>query len=146
MSSSQTLVAQDAPTISNRKTSIALWIVQAILALLLSIAGVTKSFQPIKVAAQTINWVNDVPPALVRFIGVSELFAAIGLILPAATRIQPRLTIFAATGIALIMMFAMIFHITRNEFFALPINAAFLTLSVFVAYGRLKWAPIVSRK
>jgi len=30
--------------------------------------------------------------------------------------------------------------------FALPINASFLTLSMFVAYGRLKWAQIVSRK
>ena len=145
MSHTQTLAAQDT-TAKINKTNIALWIVQAVLALLFLMAGFQKAFRPLDLVAQTINWVADVPPALVRFIGISELLAAIGLILPAATRIQPRLTIFAATGIALIMMFAMIFHITRNEFFALPINAAFLTLSVFVAYGRLKWAPIVSRK
>ena len=32
---------------------------------------------------------GQVPVALVRFIGISELLGAIGLILPAATKIKP---------------------------------------------------------
>lgn len=144
MSHTQTLAAQDT-TAKITKTNIALWIVQTVLALLFLMAGFQKAFRPLDVAAQTINWVADVPPALVRFIGISELLAVLGLILPSVTRIQPRLTIFAAIGFALIMVFAMIFHISRGEFFALPINTAFFVLSAFVAYGRWKWAPIASR-
>jgi hypothetical protein len=36
--------------------------------------------------------------ALIKFIGVAELMGALGLILPAATRIKPFLTPLEATG------------------------------------------------
>jgi len=144
MSHTQTLAAQDT-TAKISKTNIALWIAQTVLALLFLMAGFQKAFRPLDLVAQSINWVADVSPRLVRFIGVSELLGALGLILPSLTRVQPRLTVLAALGIALIMVFAMIFHVSRGEFFALPMNATFFALSAFVVYGRWKWAPIASR-
>ena len=82
------------------------------------------------------------PLPLVRFIGVSELAGAIGLILPAATKIKPTLTPLAALGLLTIMILAMAFHLSRGEAQALPINMALGGLAAFVAWGRTKKAPI----
>ena len=42
--------------------------------------------------AASLPFVANFPPLLVRFIGLSELAGAVGLLLPAATRIAPALT------------------------------------------------------
>jgi uncharacterized membrane protein YphA (DoxX/SURF4 family) len=120
--------------------NIALWIVQAILAVMFLMAGYTKAFQPLDVAAKRINWIPDVPPALVRFIGISELLAGIGLIAPAITGILPWLTALAAVGLMLVMLSATIFHISRREFPAMGFVLALFVLAAFVAYGR--WALV----
>ena len=67
------------------------------------------------------------PALLVRLIGVAELAGALGMLLPGLTKIQPRLTAFAAVGFALIMVLASAFHITRGEFGNLPINVCCLS-------------------
>jgi putative oxidoreductase len=90
-------------------------------------------------------WVPDVPGTMVRFIGASELAAALGLVLPALTRIRPGLTTLAAAGIGLIMILAALFHLSRGEFSAQPVNAAFGGLAAFVAWGRSNKAPIPPR-
>src|SRR5262245_22830625 len=82
----------------------ALWTVQVLLAIAFGMAGVMKATQPIEVLAAQMVWPGDVPSALVRFIGVSELLGGIGLVLPAATRIQPRLTPLAAVGLVVVMI------------------------------------------
>ncbi len=95
---------------------IVLWLVQILLAGAFGMAGIMKSTQPVDVLAQNgIQWATQVPVALVRFIGISELLGAIGLILPAATRIKPVLTPLAALGILTIMILAMAFHLSRGE-------------------------------
>jgi len=73
---------------------------------------------------------------LVRFIGVVELAGALGVILPAATRIQPRLTPLAAAGLATIMVLAIPFHLMRGELKEIVINLALGGLAAFVACGR----------
>jgi uncharacterized membrane protein YphA (DoxX/SURF4 family) len=120
--------------------NIALWIVQVILAAMFIMAGYTKAFQPLDIAAKRINWIPDVPPGLVRFIGVSELLAGIGLIAPAVTGILPWLTPLAAAGLMLVMLCATIFHISRREYGAVGFVVVLFALAAFVAYGR--WALI----
>jgi putative oxidoreductase len=78
---------------------------------------------------------GDVPRWLVRFIGTSELLGALGLILPAAMRIKPALTGFAALGLLTIMVLAALFHVSRGEFGMLPINSVLGALAAFVAWG-----------
>ncbi len=82
------------------------------------------------------------PAALVRFIGVSELLGGFALILPAALRIKPELTGWAAIGLAAVMLFATIFHISRGEFSAIGMNIILGIIAVFIAWGRFKKAPI----
>jgi hypothetical protein len=82
------------------------------------------------------------PLAVVRFIGVSELLGAMGLILPAATKIKPFLTPLAALGLLTIMILAMAFHLSRGEVQATPINIVLGGLAAFVAWGRTKKVPV----
>lgn len=123
----------------------ALWIVQVLLALAFLASGAMKLLTPMDQLSANMAWVNAVPELLVRFIGLAEVAGAVGLILPAATRIQPQLTPLAAAGLALIMVLASIFHLSRGETFMLAPNGVLFLLAVFVAYGRWKWAPIASR-
>ena len=124
---------------------IALWIIQILLAVAFFGAGFMKTVTPIAELAVTLPYVLDIPVALTRFIGVAEIAGAIGVVLPALTRIQPRLTPLAAGGLGLVMIFAAIFHLTRGEFSGIVPNIILLALAGFVYYGRTKLAPIAPR-
>ncbi|MBI4922903.1 MAG: DoxX family protein [Devosia nanyangense] len=111
-----------------------LWAAQIALAILYGMAGVMKSTQPIPKLAGMIVWPGDVPEGFVRFIGISEALAALGMVLPIATGILPWLTPLAAICLSLIQVLAIAFHARRGETSkTLPMNLAFLALSLFVA-------------
>jgi hypothetical protein len=136
-----------APAGASKGLSIALWIVQALLAFGFGMAGAMKASKPIAELAVNVKmaWVSAVPEGLVRFIGISELAGALGLILPAATRIKPALTPVAACGLIVVMLLAAGFHVSRGEFQALPFNLVLGGLAAFVAWGRFRKAPIQGR-
>jgi putative oxidoreductase len=123
---------------------IALWVAQGLLGLLFAMAGAWKTFTPIAELAQKAPWVADAG-GLVRFIGLSELLGGLGLILPAATRIQPRLTVAAAAGLTVVMVLAAGFHAMKGELQSLPVNIVLGGLAAFIAWGRWKKAPIAPR-
>ena len=99
----------------------------------------------IEVAVTRAPWVASLPVALVRFIGVAELAGALGLVLPAVTRIRPSLTPLAASGLATIMALAIPFHLVRGETGAIVFNVVLGALGAVVAWGRGRWAPITAR-
>ncbi|WP_328351266.1 DoxX family protein [Streptomyces sp. NBC_00457] len=113
-----------------------LWILQALLAAMFAMAGVMKSTQPKDKLVEKLPWVADFSPATVRFIGIVEFAAALGLILPAATDIAPVLTPLAATGLVVVMILAAITHARRKEPSAIAFNAVLLALAAVVAWGR----------
>jgi hypothetical protein len=108
-------------------------------------AGATKALQPMDVLAAQMPWTAVVGTALTRFIGTAEFLGGVGLILPAAFRILPKLTGFAGAGLALVMVLAAGFHASRGEFQVIPVNLVLGSLSAFVAWGRLFKAPISAR-
>ena len=130
---------------SGRGLHIGLWVAQVVLALLFGMAGVSKATQPIADLAQQLVWPGAVPAGLVRFIGTAELLGAIGLVLPAATRIKPWLTPLAAAGLVTVMVLASAFHLTRGEFGGIAFNAVLGSIAAFVAWGRFRKAPIAPR-
>jgi uncharacterized membrane protein YphA (DoxX/SURF4 family) len=132
---------------STRVLGISLWIGQILLAVLFGMAGVMKSFLPIPaLVTQGISYASDLPLWLLRLIGVAELSGAIGILLPALTRIQPRLTPLAALGFTAIQVLAICFHASRGELArALPLNLVLLSLSLFVLWGRGNRLPIRPR-
>jgi uncharacterized membrane protein YphA (DoxX/SURF4 family) len=113
-----------------------LWILQAVLAAMFAKAGAKKSTQPKDKLVEKLPWVADFSPATVRFIGIVEFAAALGLILPAATDIAPVLTPLAATGLVVVMILAAITHARRKEPSAIAFNAVLLALAAVVAWGR----------
>ncbi|MCP1384756.1 DoxX family protein [Runella salmonicolor] len=121
---------------------IALWIIQVLLALMFAFAGFTKMTTPISKLAPQMPWVNDFSESMVRFVGAVELLGAIGLVLPALLRIKPLLTPLAALGLAVTMLFAAIYHLTKAEYQGIGINAVLGGLALFVAWGRYKKEPI----
>ncbi len=130
---------------SSKALNITLWIVQVILAGMFIMAGMMKSTQPIEDLGKTMPWVNDVSAGLVRFIGISELLGGIGLIFPALLRIKPILTPVAALGIFIIMVLAFVYHIAKGENEALGFNVILAAASLFVAWGRFRKAPVISK-
>lgn len=125
--------------------NILLWIVQVLIAASFGISGFMKLTAPMARLAAQMVWPGDLPEALVRFIGASELLAAIGLILPSLTRIRPSLTVLAAWGLITIMIMAIVFHLVRSEFTAILVNVVLAALAFFVAWGRSRKAPIADR-
>ncbi len=121
---------------------IALWVVQALLAIGFILAGIMKVTQPIETLQKNMAWTGDVPSGLVRFIGVVELLGAVGLILPGVTHILPVLTAAAAGGFALDMVLASGFHITRKEYSMIGANVILLLLALFILAGRVAWVPL----
>jgi len=126
--------------------NIALWTVQILLAIVFGLLGVIKAFQPLDQVAQAMTWVPDVPAAVVRFAGYSELAGALGLILPSVTRIRPMLTPLAAAGLATVVLLGAALHFSRSEAAVTPLNFVLAVLALFVAWGRVKKAPIAPRE
>ncbi len=121
--------------------NIALWIVAGLLALAFLLAGFMKAFRPVESLKNMMTWVAVVPTPFVRFIGVAELLAGIGLILPAVTGIQQWLVAAAAGGLVIVMISAAIFHARRKEWQNIGGNVVLLLLAAFVVIGRVVWAP-----
>lgn len=124
---------------------IALWMAQVIIFIVFSGSGFVKLTMPIPELSTMMPWTGQYSPLFVRFIGIVDLAGGLGILLPALTRIKPTLTVLAALGCATVQVLAIVFHASRSEFMALPLNFVLLPLSLFVLWGRSKRAPIAAR-
>lgn len=114
-----------------------LWIVASVLAVASLGAGVMKTVRPKEqLAASGLAWVEDFSAGTVKMIGVLEILAGIGLILPALLDIAPILVPLAALGLAFMMIGAIITHVRRKEVPQAVPALVLLVLSVIVAWGR----------
>ncbi|MFC8042165.1 DoxX family protein [Nocardia sp. NPDC057353] len=115
-----------------------LWIAAALLAAVALAGGVTKTFVPIPTLAATPGgtWTGHTRPAAVRALGTLELLAAIGLVLPPILGIAPVLVPVTALCWVLLMLGAMATHRHFREYLPIALNALYLALAAFVAWGR----------
>ncbi len=120
----------------------ALWIAQILLALAFGAAGVIKTTQPHEKLVASMGWTGDYSPGFVKFVGVVEVLAALGLILPAVTGVAPILTPIAASGLALAQAGAIAVHVRRKEPQFIIGNLVLIALAVFVAWGRFGDYPL----
>jgi len=116
----------------------ALWIAQALLALVFLFAGGTKLILPIEALTQEM----PLPGWFVRCIGVVEVLGAIGLILPGLLRIRQGLTPLAAVGLVLIMIGATGLTLAEGEVILALIPLVVGLLAAFIAYGR--WSSLTT--
>lgn len=117
---------------------LAMWIVAALLAVVFLVAGVVKlavSREKL-LATRGAGWVEDFSATTIKLIGVLEVLAAVGLIVPAALGVAPVLVPLAALGVVLIMVGAVITHLRRHEHGHVVANVVYMVLAGFVAWGR----------
>ena len=119
--------------------NIALWIIQALLALLFLFAGGMKLVMPIEEMMKQMPL--PLPGWFLRFIGVVELLGGIGVILPWLMRIRPVLTPLAAAGLVIVMIGATVYGLAAGEIASSLMPLAVGILAAFVAYGRWRLAP-----
>jgi hypothetical protein len=114
-------------------------IIQVLLTIFAGAAGLLRLVVPYanftKLPAQ--SWANDFKPWQVKLIGVLEVGAALGLIVPLFLHSLAMLTPLAAVGVALVMAGAMATHLRRSEYPNVVGNLVWLGLALFLAYDRL---------
>jgi uncharacterized membrane protein len=120
------------------------WALQILLGIYFLVTGVIHLVVP-EGLPDPMTWMYDLSPALHWIAGLAEIAGALGLVLPAATRIAPRLTPLAATGLALVMLPAAVWHATRGEAQSIVGNIVVAILLVLIAYVRTRTHPIETR-
>jgi hypothetical protein len=114
-----------------------LWVIAGLLSLMFLVAGIMKVARSKEdLAAAGMGWTADFSSGMVKGIGVLEVLAAIGLVLPAVTGVAPVLTPLAALGLVLLMIGAMITHGRRAEYPLIGVNLVLLVLAALVVWGR----------
>jgi uncharacterized membrane protein YphA (DoxX/SURF4 family) len=122
---------------------IAVWIVSGLLAVLFLFTGLFKLFAStadLEAAAQ------GVPVILLRIAGTAEVLGAIGLILPAATRVLPVLTPLAAAGLTLVMIGATITNLIIGEYAIMLETIVMGVLAAWVAWARFRQYDVVRHR
>jgi len=122
--------------------TIALWIVQILLALGFILSGFVKVSQPVAKLRARGNWPRHVAPPVIHLIGSLEILGALGLIVPQATGYLPWLTPVAAVGLALTMLGAILTHVRLHEAKGVGVNAVLLLLALFIAVGSFVFVPV----
>jgi hypothetical protein len=122
--------------------NIVLWILQLLLAAAFFAHGWLVLSPPPEIAVQ-MN--ATLPRWFQLFLGVAEVLAAVGLIVPAVTRIMPWWVTWAAVGIMIVTASATIFHLVRAEWTSAVITLLLFAMATFVAYMRHRVLPIRAR-
>lgn len=123
------------------KKSVALWVVQVLLALLFVFAGSMKLIMPLEDMAGPVAF----PGWFLRFLGVVETLGGLGLVLPGIFRVGTGLTPLAAAGLVLVMIGAVVITLATGGGAGAAIPAVVGMLAAIVAYGRWRVVPHVSR-
>ena len=127
--------------------NITLWILQGFLAVLFLVFGymrVIKSKDELKeMGGEKMKWVEDISDSNLKLIGILEVSAAIGLILPQLTGILPWLVPLAAFGLVLTMIGAVMLHQLRGDGPKAIVQVIILlVMAAFTTYGRFDFIPV----
>jgi uncharacterized membrane protein YphA (DoxX/SURF4 family) len=123
--------------------NIVLWIVQVLLALAFFAHGWMLLAPP----ASIVEQMNATMPRWFQILlGVAEVMAAVGLVLPPLTRVMPWLATWAAVGIMIVMVSATVFHLARSEWSGAAITLLLFAMAAYVAYMRQRVLPFGPRR
>ncbi len=121
------------------------WILQGVLALAFLFHGILYAFAP-EPLVRSMREQGKWPPAIPRwfriFIGIAELLASVGLILPGLLHLFTFLTPVAAAGLVFVMFSASVYHLRRREVAAVPVVGALLVMTAIVAIVRWQVAAL----
>jgi hypothetical protein len=118
--------------------NLTLWIAAGLLATIALVGGISKTFVPKAklAAAHGGEWTAGASVGFVKTLGLLELLAAAGLILPAVVDIAPVMVPVTAVCWVLLMIGAMITHGRLGQPRLVMLNLVYLSLAAFIAWGR----------
>ncbi len=119
-----------------------LWVLQGLTALLFGSSGVMKVFMFDKVSKDVPSF-GALPREAWMALGILELVCTVGLIVPAALHWQPKLTVVAATILAIETLVFVGVHVKYREIAPILFSIVLGLLMAFIAYGRTVLKPIV---
>ena len=122
--------------------NILLWVLQVLGALVYGASGVMKVFMFDKVNADVPSF-GALPREAWMGLGILELVCTVGLIVPAALHWQPRLTVLAATLLAIESLVFIGVHVKYREITPIIMSGVLGLLLAFIAYGRMFLKPII---
>lgn len=79
-------------------------------------------------------WTTELP-ILVKITGLIDLLTGVGLVFPVILNFKLRLILWTANGFALLMVFAIIFHLLRGEVDKVPMNIVLFFITLFITWG-----------
>jgi len=121
---------------------LALWIAAGLLALIALAGGISKTFVPKEhLDAHPASWTSGASVGFVKTLGILELLAAVGLVLPALVDVVPVMVPVTAACWVLLMIGAMITHLRMKQPGLVVLTGGYLCLAAFVAWGRLGPEP-----
>ena len=118
-----------------------LWILQILAALLYGASGAMKVFLFDRISGDVASF-GALPRQAWMALGILELVCAVGLIVPAALRWHPSLTVVAATVLAIESLVFIGVHVKYHEIAPIVMSGVLGLLMAFIAYGRLVLKPI----
>ena len=121
--------------------NVLLWVLQILGALLFGASGVMKVFMFDKVSIDVPSF-GALPRKAWTALGILELVCTVGLIVPAAFRWQPDLTVAAAAVLAIETLLFIWVHVKYRETPPIVMSAVLGLLMAFIAYGRMFLVPI----
>ncbi|MFI9407308.1 DoxX family protein [Nocardia sp. NPDC052316] len=118
--------------------NLALWIAAGLLAAVALASGVIKMVVPMAklAAAPGGEWTGDFGAGFIKALGVLEILAAFGLILPAVLDIAPVLVPVTAVCWVALMIGAIAVHLRYGGVKFAVVNLLYIALAVFIAWGR----------
>jgi len=120
-----------------------LWVLQVLTALLYGWSGFMKVFMFDQISGEVPSF-GALPREAWLALGIVELACAVGLIVPAALRWHPRLTVLAAAVLAIETLVFVGVHVKYGELAPTIMSGVLGLLMAFIAYGRAVLKPIVS--
>ena len=130
---------------NNKSLNICLWVAQGLLAVFMLMGGFMKLTMPIAELSKILAWTGSFPEMAVRGIGILDAAGGIGILLPSLLRIKPNLTPLAAICIIVLMVSAIIMHVSRGEASVIGFNFVLIALAGFVYWGRTQKVQIVAK-
>jgi hypothetical protein len=118
--------------------NLTLWIITGLLAAVALTGGISKTFVPKEQLAHVTGggWTKDHTVGFVKTLGVLELLAVAGLILPATLDVAPVVVPITALCWVLLMVGAATTHLRRGEHPFVALNLVYLALAAVIAWGR----------
>lgn len=121
--------------------NVLLWVLQILAALLYAASGVMKVFMFDNVS-QDVPSFGALPREAWMALGIVELVCTVGLIVPAAFHWQPKLTVVAATVLAVESLVFIGVHVKYREIAPIVFSVVLGLVMAFIAYGRMVLKPV----